>query len=90
MYSFKSYPRCGMIFMLCFFFSFAEATSDLIICKLSDCTSSAAGGKEIILLCDKVTKGRPIRYMKRAFVDCQSWYNFKSLSFTVHQKIFIC
>ncbi|CAL4103769.1 unnamed protein product [Meganyctiphanes norvegica] len=33
-----------------------KATSDLIICKLSDCTSSVAGGKEIILLCDKVTK----------------------------------
>ncbi|XP_076033421.1 embryonic polarity protein dorsal-like isoform X5 [Oratosquilla oratoria] len=33
-----------------------KATSDLVICKLSDCSSSAAGGKEIILLCDKVTK----------------------------------
>ncbi|KAK7074977.1 hypothetical protein SK128_012973 [Halocaridina rubra] len=33
-----------------------KATSDLIICKLSDCTSSVLGGKEIILLCDKVTK----------------------------------
>ncbi|KAF2353654.1 Rel domain (RHD) DNA-binding domain [Trinorchestia longiramus] len=33
-----------------------KATCDLLICKLSDCTSSVAGGKEVILLCDKVTK----------------------------------
>ena len=30
---------------------------DLTICKLSDFTSPVAGGKEIIMLCDKVTKG---------------------------------
>lgn len=41
-----------------------EATSDLIICKLSDCTSSVAGGKEIILLCDKVTKGTKVVALK--------------------------
>ncbi|XP_064096210.1 proto-oncogene c-Rel-like isoform X1 [Macrobrachium nipponense] len=33
-----------------------KAACDLNICKLSDCTSSVAGGKEIILLCEKVTK----------------------------------
>ncbi|XP_067009588.1 proto-oncogene c-Rel isoform X2 [Anabrus simplex] len=33
-----------------------KAMSDLTICKLSDCSSSVAGGKEIILLCEKVTK----------------------------------
>ena len=31
---------------------------DLTICKLSDCSSSVSGGKEIILLCDKITKGK--------------------------------
>lgn len=30
--------------------------SDLTICKLSDCSASVAGGKEIILLCEKVAK----------------------------------
>lgn len=33
-----------------------KAMSDLVICKLSDCSASVAGGKEIILLCEKVFK----------------------------------
>jgi len=33
-----------------------KAMCDLTICKLSDCSSSVSGGKEIILLCDKITK----------------------------------
>lgn len=32
--------------------------SDLVICKLSDASASAEGGKDIILLCEKVTKGK--------------------------------
>lgn len=31
--------------------------SDLVICRLSDAAASVAGGREIILLCEKVTKG---------------------------------
>lgn len=31
-----------------------KAMSDLVICKLSDCSCTVAGGKEIILLCEKV------------------------------------
>lgn len=30
--------------------------SDLVICKLSDCCCTVAGGKEMILLCEKVAK----------------------------------
>lgn len=30
--------------------------SDLTICKLSDCSATVAGGREIILLCEKVAK----------------------------------
>lgn len=33
-----------------------KAMSDLVICKLSKPSSSVAGGEEIILLCEKVTK----------------------------------
>lgn len=33
-----------------------KAMSDLVICKLSDCSCAVAGGKEIILLCEKVAK----------------------------------
>ena len=40
-----------------FFNVYIEAMCDLTICKLSDCSSPVSGGKEIILLCDKVTKG---------------------------------
>lgn len=36
--------------------------SDLVICKLSDAASSVAGGREIILLCEKVTKGNIIDF----------------------------
>lgn len=31
-----------------------KAMSDLVICKLSDASCSVAGGKEMILLCEKV------------------------------------
>jgi c-Rel proto-oncogene protein len=35
----------------------AEANTDLQIIRLSDVSCSVAGGKEIILLCEKVAKG---------------------------------
>lgn len=34
----------------------SEAMSDLVICKLSHCSASVAGGMEMILLCEKVAK----------------------------------
>ena len=37
--------------------------SDLVICKLSDCSCTVAGGKEVILLCEKVAKGKDILVM---------------------------
>lgn len=33
-----------------------KAMSDLVICKLSHCSCSVAGGQEMILLCEKVAK----------------------------------
>lgn len=39
-----------------FNYPFTEAINDLTIMKLSDCTSPVMGNKEIILLCDKVSK----------------------------------
>lgn len=42
-----------------------EAMSELIITKLSHCSAPVSGGKEMILLCDRVTKddvqGRQVR-----------------------------
>ena len=37
-------------------YQFTEAMSDLVICKLSHCSASVAGGLEMILLCEKVAK----------------------------------
>ena len=37
---------------------YAETTSELFINKLSACSSPVEGGREIILLCDKVVKGK--------------------------------
>jgi len=34
----------------------SEAMSDLVICKLSHCSASVAGGLDMILLCEKVAK----------------------------------
>lgn len=34
-----------------------KTNTDLVICRISDATSFPTGGKQIILLCDKITKG---------------------------------
>lgn len=45
------------------FFLFPEAVQELTICKLSQCSASAGGGTDIILLCEKVVKGNFICYI---------------------------
>jgi hypothetical protein len=42
--------------------------ADLVICKLSHCSASVAGGDEVILLCEKVAKGK---------------YNFNNTNFLI-------
>ncbi|XP_045581918.1 embryonic polarity protein dorsal isoform X2 [Procambarus clarkii] len=67
-----------------------KATSDLIICKLSDCTSSVAGGKEIILLCDKVTKEDIlVRFyeVKDGMIEWESYGDFQASD--VHKQVAI-
>lgn len=39
--------------------STVEAMSDLVIIRLSHTTGSPKGGQDMILLCEKVVKGRP-------------------------------
>ena len=34
----------------------SEARNDLTICRMTECSASVAGGKEILLFCEKVTK----------------------------------
>ena len=36
--------------------TFSESRSDLTICRMTECSASVAGGKEIMLFCDKVNK----------------------------------
>ncbi|KAK8389543.1 hypothetical protein O3P69_008922 [Scylla paramamosain] len=67
-----------------------KATSDLIICKLSDCTSSVAGGKEIILLCDKVTKEDiHVRFyeVKDGMIEWEGFGDFQASD--VHKQVAI-
>ena len=35
---------------------FLEAMNDLVICKLSHFSASVAGGKEMVILCEKIAK----------------------------------
>ena len=44
----------GLLLILNPFLS--EAKTDLTICRLTECTASVAGGKEMLLFCDKVVK----------------------------------
>ena len=37
-------------------FFLTEAKNELIICRMTECSASVAGGKEILLFCEKVTK----------------------------------
>jgi len=52
-----------------FNFSATESVNDLTVVKLSDCTSPVIGNKEIILLCDKISKGKPIKFGKLRLKD---------------------
>ena len=38
------------------YFEISEARNDLTICRMTECNASVAGGKEILLFCEKVTK----------------------------------
>ena len=39
-----------------YFLLVTEAKNELIICRMTECSASVAGGKEILLFCEKVTK----------------------------------
>ncbi|KAB7495058.1 Embryonic polarity protein dorsal [Armadillidium nasatum] len=67
-----------------------KATSDLNICKLSDYTSCVSGGKEIILLCDKVTKEDiQIRFteVKDGHIEWEAYGDFQASD--VHKQVAI-
>lgn len=47
-----------VFYILCLSMLVPEALCDLAICKLSHCSATVAGGLDMILLCEKVTKGK--------------------------------
>uniref|UniRef100_A0A2C9GVC7 RHD domain-containing protein n=1 Tax=Anopheles epiroticus TaxID=199890 RepID=A0A2C9GVC7_9DIPT len=68
-----------------------KAMSDLIICRLSDCTAPVTGGKEIILLCEKVVKEDiKVRFFEKKG-NVTVWENYAEFSHTdVHKQVAIC
>ncbi|XP_049790024.1 embryonic polarity protein dorsal-like isoform X2 [Schistocerca nitens] len=68
-----------------------KAMSDLVICKLSDCTATVAGGKEIILLCEKVAKEDiQVRFFEEQGGQVM-WEGFGEFQPTqVHKQVAIC
>lgn len=67
-----------------------KAMSDLIICRLSDCTAPVSGGKEIILLCEKVVKEDiKVRFFEKKG-NATVWENYAEFSHTdVHKQVAI-
>uniref|UniRef100_A0A182KER5 RHD domain-containing protein n=1 Tax=Anopheles christyi TaxID=43041 RepID=A0A182KER5_9DIPT len=67
-----------------------KAMSDLIICRLSDCTAPVSGGKEIILLCEKVVKEDiKVRFFEKKG-NITVWENYAEFSHTdVHKQVAI-
>ncbi|GLH04793.1 Embryonic polarity protein dorsal [Gryllus bimaculatus] len=69
-----------------------KATSELLICKMSDCSASVAGGREIILLCEKVAKDDiEVRFFEQDVEGNVCWE--AAGDFTpahVHRQVAIC
>ncbi|EDS30730.1 embryonic polarity dorsal [Culex quinquefasciatus] len=58
-----------------------KSNPDLIICSMSDCTGPASGGKQIILLTEKVNKDDiQVRFFKEFGPDLKPWIAYGALS----------
>ncbi|XP_019540833.3 embryonic polarity protein dorsal isoform X5 [Aedes albopictus] len=68
-----------------------KAMSDLVICKLSDVTAPVAGGREIILLCEKVAKEDiAVRFYEEQHGNIV-WEEYGEFQHTnVHKQVAIC
>ncbi|XP_043215020.1 transcription factor p65-like isoform X2 [Amphibalanus amphitrite] len=68
-----------------------KSMCDLVIYKMSDCSASVAGGKDIILLCDKVTKDDiEVRFFE-VRDNRLHWEAFgEFLPADVHKQVAIC
>lgn len=68
-----------------------KSMNDLVIYKMSDCSSPASGGREIILLCDKVSKDDiEVRFFEVSSDDRLEWEGSAELSSgDVHKQVAI-
>lgn len=68
-----------------------KGTSELVICKMSDCSASVNGGKEIILLCEKVAKEDiKVRFFEENNNGLLEWEAYGEFNHTnVHKQVAI-
>ena len=68
--------------------SSSEARSELIICRMTECSASVAGGKEILLFCEKVTKDDiEVRFYQEVEGGRVVWEGFGISAFGCAQAI---
>lgn len=69
-----------------------KAMSDLIITKLSHCSAPATGGREIILLCDRIAKDDiQVRFFEEGSDGEVVWETYSEISpADVHKQVAIC
>ncbi len=54
-----------------------EAKNDLTICRITDCSASVSGGKEMLLFCDKVAKDDiQVRFFQAGDDGAVAWEGF--------------
>lgn len=68
-----------------------KGTNELIICKMSDCSADVRGGREIILLCEKVAKEDiRVRFYEVDYNDHVTWEAYGDFNHTnVHKQVAI-
>ncbi len=69
-----------------------KAVSDLSICKMSHCNDTVAGGREVILLCEKVAKENiSVRFYEETPQGEVAWEDYgKFQPSDVHKQVAIC
>ena len=72
--------------------SFSESRSDLTICRMTECSASVTGGKEIMLFCDKVSKDDiQIQFYEESNEGIVTWRALGEFQPTdVHKQYGIC
>ena len=69
-----------------------ESRSDLTICRMTECSASVTGGKEIMLFCDKVSKDDiQVQFYEETSDGAVTWRALGEFQPTdVHKQYGIC